>query len=116
MIAFITGFFIGLILSEFIPRESVSVARHIHKNIYEIVYRVRNETYRLHLSLVRGPNRRVVVRVEDRDTGEDVTRLMLPYLGPNGDAYTNSITFPYRHVNVYTDTALGQKQMISYDL
>ena len=63
--------------------------KRINKNTYEISYLVNGKTFKMLVTPIKGPSR--VLQVSDENK-EDVTELVLPFLGPRNDWHGRTFT------------------------
>jgi hypothetical protein len=62
--------------------------KKLGKNIYELSYEINNKDYKMVISPYRGPS--PVTHIID-DYENDITELVLPYMGPNYDWYGHPV-------------------------
>lgn len=65
--------------------------RHVHKNHYDVHYRIHDRHFILRTSVRRGPCRLVSIR---NRKGEEVGSVVRPYLGPNEDCHHHQSITP----------------------
>lgn len=63
--------------------------KRINKNTYEISYLVNGRVYKMLVTPIRGPSR--VLQVSD-ENNEDITDLVVPFLGPRNDWHGRKFT------------------------